>query len=610
MGAFLLNLNGGWRFRWCEVGDGTREGYHKADQRINLWRKGSVPGSVQGDLFRLGDLPDPFFGQNALLYRWIEEKEWWYARDVVMPEKLQLDRIVLRFEGVDTLAVIYVNGIEAGRTSNMFTAYEFDITRLLVPDLNRVTVRLDPVMRAAGEKDKTGLIKKRDWFAAAYIRKANFAYGDDMSQRFITTGIWRAVEIAGYRRSRIANLHIATDLKDKNKKAVVKVALEIDKFVARDLPLALKIEIVHRGNRVAGHSCRLYLKRNRLVYKTFFDMPHPSLWWPNGFGEQNLYDLRVSIADRKGKLLDEREDRFGIRKIALIQENDRKEGGKTFGFEVNGVRMFAKGANWSPLDIAQILPKREKKQKYRELIELARAANFNMFRVNGGGYYEDREFYDACDEAGIMVWQDFMFSDCMYFDDDNAFVNECRREAEYVVRMLRNRACVILWCGNNEVDEIYYLDGHTMEDWRVWGEKIFHKLFPNICRNLDAGRPYWPSSSWSASGKHPLWEKMGDYHLYPIFGVPRPTRHPYGRRPYPTSTSPDSWNLDSLSYRLYGRSRGKFYSEFGQVGVPSLASLKKIMDKRFLWPVENNPAWDYHVAVSCPKRAMPATQCY
>lgn len=613
----IISLNGAWYFSAFTPGDGEKAGVFKPGFSPAGWRKGSVPGSVHGDLFSLGELPDPVVEQNTRQYRFIDEKEWWYTKDFTLDREVAARDLFLKFEGLDTISTIYLNGKKLGKTANMLIPHEFKITGLVSRGKNRLAVRFDPVIREAERKDKKKIIEST-WKSipeknlerimrdrektmqsrlpleySYHIRKANFAYGGDMSQRLLTVGIWRPVSIVGYEGVRINNVRVRTRLSEENRKARVSLAVEINKFLSRSACFDLDVRVTAGNKAVFNKTFKLSLDKAKQTRQISFDVASPLLWWPNGTGEPNLYELNLEIKNGEKAVLDARSEKFGIREIALIQEKDKKEGGTTFTFAVNGIKIFAKGANWLPADnLMHPVPK----IRYRKLLGLAKEANFNMLRINGFGLYEDREFYNACDEMGIMIWQDFIFSDCMYPDDDPKFLAECRKEAEVTVRNLRNHPSIVLWCGNNEVDEIYYAGAHERPTWKLWGEKIFHDVLPGVCQRLDPTRPYWPSSAWSAPGKFPLWEKMGDYHFYPVSGgVWRPTKHPYGKRIFlPLS-------LENTSYRLYAREKAKFYSEFGLASLPSVRSLRKIMKADKLWPMENNPAWDYHIAASWPK---------
>lgn len=584
-----ISLNGNWRFTFFAPGEGERKKVYRENYPLDEWFKGKVPGTVQGDLLRLGKTPTPFFGEGANKYRFIEKKEWWYARDFSLSPSLKGRRIYLRFEGLDTIATVYLNGTTVGRTQNMFTPYEFELSDVLQME-NRLVVRFDPPILVAKKRDKRGIIEyanrsgRDDWHTAAYIRKANFAYGQDMSQRMITVGIWRPVRLIACGEARIKNVQVITKLREK--KAIIHLGIEIEKLVSTSLSLDLNFNI--RGKKQVIEKTKSFCLSPGKKGETLelsLSLPNPQLWSPNGMGEQNLYSLRVELL-RGRNVLDTCEERFGIREVKLLQESDRKEGGKTFGFSINGVKVFAKGANWAPADcLIYPVPAR----RYRSLLKMAKQANFNMLRINGLGIYEDEEFYRACDEYGIMIWQDFMLSDCPYPDDDKEFVKECKREGEIIVKRLRNHPCVVLWCGNNEVDEIYYGGGHRdAKFWGVWGEKIFHKTLPEVCKRLDPSRPYWPSSAWSSPGNFPLSTREGDVHFYPW--STHKWKTPKGK--YANSISLPL-NLQSLSYRRYAEAKGKFYSEFGQRAIPCLPTVKKMMAKEDMWPPDED-AWSYH----------------
>ncbi len=594
----ILSINGPWYFSSFEPNQIDIKEIFKNSFSSQGWLVGDVPGTIQGSLCKLSKTPDPFFKKGANAYRFLENKEHHYYREFILPKEFKENskEIFLCFEGIDTISTIYLNGKRVGSTQNMFTPYEFKVTDLLVPGKNKLLVKLESILKRAKEKDKRGIIKltRRDWFSASYIRKANFAYGGDMSQRMITVGIWRPVYFISYEKVRILNTQVITELSDENNKARVFLSVELEKFFSQDLRLILHVKISEKNNKVISQEFPFLLKEKKKIWKTSFDILSPNLWWPNGLGDQSLYSLEVKLLSESNELLDDYQEDFGIRKVELLQERDKIEGGRTFTFSINGIKVFAKGANWFPADLIYPVPK----ETYKELIISAKEANFNMLRINGAGIYEDEEFYRLCDEMGIMIWQDFMFSDCMYPDDDEEFLRECKREAEIVVEKLRNHPCIVLWCGENEVHEIYYSHGYKQpEIWGIWGEQIFQKILPEVCKRLDSTRPYWPGSPWSSPGKFPFSTQEGDFHLYPVTGIPPRPMYGYGKGvSLPLS-------LENTSYRLYAREkqRAKFYSEFGLASVQSLKSLEKIMDRNDFWPIEDNPVWKYNIAASFPQ---------
>lgn len=593
-----LSLDGDWSFRPFAFGEGQDLRVYERDHGLVGWFRGIVPGTVQGDLARLKHLPNSYWDRNARQYRAVEEKEWWYARDFDVPAPLLQKTVSLRFEGIDTIADIYLNGRKIGFAQNMFTPYEFEVTELLSEKGNRLAIRFDSPVRVGTQRDKRGIVAlcekkihpdKQGWHTCAYVRKGNYAYGGDMAQRMITVGLWRSVALVAHETARIRHCQVVT--RPEETKAVVNVTVDLERLSPDTSPLTVRLEVSDpRGGRV-GEVVSLTAEQGQESVQTAVTVEHPELWWPNGVGTPSLHSLKIEVLSNDD-LLDTWEERFGIREVELLQEDDQVEEGKTFTFAVNGVKVFAKGANWVPADHHMTPVTRE---RYEKLLGSAKDANINMFRMNGYGVYEDDLFYELCDEYGIMLWHDFMFSDCMYPDDDPEFMAECGREAEIVVRRLRNHPCIVLWCGNNEIDEIYYLSGHkNPEVWGIWGESLFHELLPEICRRLDPGTPYWPSSAWSAPGVFPLAEELGDRHCYAWnANVYRalPGGGPYGGQYGESVQFPKT--LENISYRLYARDKGKFYSECGQRGVPAVATLKELMKADQMWPPDKE-AWSYH----------------
>ncbi|MCK4308217.1 hypothetical protein KAW50_08340, partial [candidate division WOR-3 bacterium] len=365
-----MSLDGKWLFKSFSVNN--KLNFNKIDwDATKSWDKGSIPGSVQGDLLKLGKVPNPFFERGAEKYRWIEQKEWWYQKEFNLPRELNDKKIYIRFEGLDTIAIIYLNGKEIGKTQNMFTPYEFEITDMLNKGKNKIAIGFASTVLTARKKDKRGIMQLlNDWYTASYIRKGNFAYGEDMSQRMITVGIWKSVKLTSYDKARILDCQIISKIKDK--KAVISLNIEIEKLVDKDISLNLQIRL---NGKKTSKDIPFIQKKDKKIIKVSFQIDNPDLWWPNGIGKQNLYSIEVELR-HKNMGLDIWKDRFGIREVKLLQEKDKAEGGKTFTFVINGVKVFAKGANWVPADNLMFpIPK----ERYRKLIRLAKEANFNMF---------------------------------------------------------------------------------------------------------------------------------------------------------------------------------------------------------------------------------------
>ncbi len=290
-----------------------------------------------------------------------------------------------------------------------------------------------------------------------------------------------------------------------------------------------------------------------------FSIKNPNLWQPNGRGKQKLYNIRVELVD-KDNIIDVKETKIGLRTVKLVQEQDPDGKGRSFYFEVNGSPVFAKGANYIPNDV---FLNRVSPEKYEFIVKSAAEANMNMLRVWGGGIYENDLFYDLCDKYGIMVWQDFMFA-CALYPGNDAFLENVRLEAIDNVKRIRNHPCIVLWCGNNEIETAW----GPYEDNRGWGWKeklteeqrriiwraydtLFHHILPGVIEKEDHGRPYWHSSPSAGMGQLASYEtRSGDMHYWGVW---------HGLHPF-------------SDFRKY---RARFMSEYGFQSFPEFNSVKK-----------------------------------
>ena len=543
--------------------DGMWELGFSREGRAFQWIKAKVPGDVHLDLMRAGLLEEPLYGMNAEKCLWTAEVTWHYRKKFHL-EKLEKDvRYELTFCGLDTTCTIFLNEQEIGRHNNMFVPCSIDVTKNLVAGENTLLVKIDSginqykdkypdvikLLKHRSQQNVDAIVKIRIW-----IRKTLIGFGWDCAPVLMTCGIWRSVGLRRHKILALRNPYITSKL-DKDS-AIIDISFELEKFIEKNIQVEIRTRISNRGKTIGEVSKFLTVGKNPI--KESMHLKNPSLWWPIPFGRPNLYDISIEV-NKDGVLLDSYNDRFGIREIKLEQRN-LGHGEKTFTFVVNGKRIFAKGANWFPAD--SILA-RVNEQKYRELIRLAREANFNMLRVWGGGIYEDELFYKFCDENGIMVWQDFMFACALYPDGDKEFLENITRECEIAVKQLRNHPSIVLWCGNNEGStskRIVELFGK----YRGW--KIFHRLLPNICKRLDPQRIYWPASPYGDGDEYEgsNTAREGDRHSW--FGVP--------------------------DYRKYADEKGKFISEFYAFAPSAKESLEK-----FLPPEElrvDSKSWKFH----------------
>lgn len=435
-----LDLNKNWQFR--------KHGTTK-------WYKAEVPGTVHTDLLANKLIPDPFYRDNENKVQWVEKAVWEYKTvfDVSAELLLQKKNIEIEFDGLDTYADVFLNGIRIMHADNMFRQWTADIKQLLKLKNNILQVRFAPASELAKLSKSAEKISYPD-NERIYVRKAQYQFGWDWGPRLVTCGIWKEVRLSG---------------------------------------------------------------------------------WDEPFVDS-------------GKKL-----KIPRRDIKLITQKDSI--GESFYFTVNGKPTFVKGTNWIPS--GNFLPRAKKLQRYDYLIKAAKEANINMLRVWGGGVYEDDLFYDLCDKYGIMVWQDFMFAGALY-PADSAFLKNVEEEVRYQVKRLRNHPCIALWCGNNEIEEAWFNWGwqkqfnySAADSLKLWNDykKIFHQLIPNILKELDPGRPYWPSSPSLGWGRDSAYKK-GDVHYWGVW---------WGKEPV----------------EKYNEKFGRFMSEYGMQGMPDMKTIKQ-----------------------------------
>ena len=500
----VMQIHTGWQFR--EVG--------KTD-----WYTATVPGCVHTDLLHNKLIDDPFYRDNEKKQQWIEKKDWEYTARFEVPAKiLERERVELVFEGLDTYAKVYLNEQLLLNADNMFRTWRVDSKQLLKAGAN--TLRI--VFRSP-VNEVLPLMAKLNYQLPApndqgektspFTRKAPYHYGWDWGPRFVTSGIWRPVSLQAWDHARVNDLNIVVK-KISPEVAVLTATVEIDATTGG----AATILLENLTNKVVAGKKQIQLEKGTNQVSFDFTVTRPALWWPNGLGAQPLYSFRArSLVN--GRVTDERVARTGLRTMELRQQRD--EAGQTFMFVVNGVPVFAKGGNWIPADS---FPSRITREKYRYFIKSVRDSNMNMLRVWGGGIYEADDFYELCDEMGIMVWQDFMFA-CSMYPADQQFLDSVRAEAIDNVKRLRNHPSVVLWAGNNEVEAAWMNWG-----WRqnlpasLWDDykKIFHGVLQEVCATFDPSRPYWPSSPRGGLDDDPDSMRSGDVHSWRVWHFAEP----------------------------------------------------------------------------------------
>jgi len=518
-------LNGTWRLK--QLGRGGVE------------LTAEVPGCVHGALLAAGRIEDPFHRDHELDLQWIGEADWRYEhRFHVDPALLEHDRVELRCRGLDTFATLELNGKAIGEADNMFRTWSFDVRERLKAGENRLVVTFASVMPYIRRKERERHLAsptciEHEPQGRSYVRKCHCNFGWDWGPVLTTAGIWRDIELVGFSTARLADVRVEQDHSPRRR---VDLAVHVEAEKLGRAKLTARATVRRGGEAVADAEAAMSGRRQTL------DLPirDPALWWPNGLGEQPLYEVTVELCDADREVLDRWTRRIGLRTLRLVREKD--QWGESCTFACNGVRFFAKGANWIPADAVYT---RVDRDRYRRLLGHAAAAHMNMIRVWGGGLYEDDAFYEICDELGLCVWQDFMFACCSYPADDPAFMDSVRAEAIDNVRRLRHHACLALWCGNNELEMFVASDeGWPRMPWKEY-KALFDRLLPKVVRQHDPQTDYWPCSPHSPRGDRNNHNNpdVGDAHLWAVW---------HGRQPF-------EW---------YRTAMHRFCSEFGFQSFP------------------------------------------
>jgi len=550
----IIDLNGTWEMLFGR--EGERDPASFAEAAAAGWRKvaAEVPGNVELDLQRAGLEPDPFFGTNLYGYRKYEFCQWWLQKTFRAPARPR-DPVetVLRIEGLNTYGTIWINGERVGETANMLVEHELDVSRLIAWGAdNEIVIRISSAMNKAREREFPVHLLGTDWHdEMVALRMPAHSFGWDIMPRFPSAGIWRSIGIAARPADHLTDVYYATTkLDDDGAELTVRY-----RFKARDPELA-GYAVRLRGS--CGDS-----RFERTVIAHFVSggftvrIPSPRLWWPRGYGEANLYDVETSLL-KGGAVVDTRTERIGIRTAAVERRYEEGDKGE-FRIRINDTPVMAMGSNWVPLDAfhsrdAARLPK---------AFEMVNDTGCNILRCWGGNVYEDHAFFDLCDENGVMVWQDFSFA-CGSYPHDEEFLRGVADEAGRVVRKLRNHPSLLLWAGDNEIDQDFRFRGYREPHARK--NRISREVLPQAVRDHDPYRPYIESSPCIP------------YHIDDDLAVPE--QHTWGPRDY-------------FKGEFYGRTSAHFISEIGDHGRPAVASLPKYNSADNLWPMPNDE-WDTH----------------
>lgn len=502
-------------------------------RQLNLgaWKPATVPGTVHTDLMDQGIIEDPYYRANENTVQWVDKVNWEYrSLFAVTPDVLNQQHQELIFHGLDTWCEVYLNGTLLGKTDNMFRTWRFDVTGKLKQTDNELRVKIySPIIKGIEALERYGLVlpASNDYSqyggmgevrVSVYMRKAPYHFGWDWGPRLVTSGIWRDVELKAWSDQRITDVYIRQpEVTRKNAKLEAEITYESDKDQTVEIRIAT--------DKKSWASRTVEVKAGENNIRLPFEIRNPRLWWSIGLGEQYQYNFDVFVkADGNNTI--RKTVKTGLRSIKLVRNKDEK--GESFGFELNGVPVFAKGANAIPGDL--FLP-RVTDERYKKMVLDAVNANMNMIRIWGGGIYEDDAFYKYCDEYGILVWQDFAFA-CAMYPGDKAYQENVRQEAIDNIKRLRNHPSLALWCGNNEIDLAWRHDSKGGWGWkRPYNEQerehifkaytdIFHTILPDVLAEYTDGDDYWPSSPMAGPGinQHNVYTgTTGDNHYWGVW---------------------------------------------------------------------------------------------
>ena len=571
------NLDAGWQFRAVANTD-------RYD--VREWHPAQVPGVVQTDLLHSGLIPDPFDRDNEFRLQWIGLADWEYQTAFQLDAaSLAHDHADLVFDGLDTLADVYLNDQAILHADNMFRHWRVPAKAMLKPGANTLRivfhspvekmlpyVKSLPYVLPSISTNNYG--NEENIATAPYTRKAPYNYGWDWGPRFLTEGIWQPVRLETWDALRIESFHIhqqsiTADLAN----VTAELEIEASRPTTATLTLAhdeMSASQVSDGN----HTLQLNAGINRVSFP--LRIASPRLWYPVGYGAQNRYRFAASI--RIGRDAAARaETRTGLRSVELRRVPD--QWGKSFEFVVNGISVFAKGADVIPFDS---FPNRATPDIHRNILQSARDAHMNMVREWGGGYYESDDFYDICDELGIMVWQEFMFGGDMV-PGDVAFQENVRQEAVDQIKRLRDHPSIVIWCGNNEIETGWHYWGDRQQFKesisadardRVWQDYVI--LFADVLKSAVMQYadpvPYTPSSPSANFEEPPDNQHNGDMHYWQVWHAQAPASDytqqfprfmsEFGFQSFPemrtirTFAKPEDFNIRSTVMQAHQKNKG------------------------------------------------------
>jgi beta-mannosidase len=536
----VQKLHNNWKMRRLTIGK---------QMDTSPYLPAKVPGSVYSDLLANNKIEDPFWRDNEDKTFALMEDDWEYVTGFRVSQRLlNNDTVLLHCDGLDTLADLFLNNVAIGAVDNMHRVWEFDVKKNLKAGENILRIVFHSPLKFLRESLKKIKVDGSGECLEGFphLRKAHCMFGWDWGPRLPDAGIWRAIQLVAFNAARIDNVYIT----QKHRKAAV------------DLDINVRLDVSAYGRDALKNSLswKTVITDPKGKSKTYENSPtkitieNPELWWPYNYGPQPLYTVKVILL-AKGREIDSWERRYGLRTMTVHIQKDKW--GESFATEVNGVQIFAMGADYIPEDniLSRVNPKRT-----RQLLEQCTAANFNSVRVWGGGYYPDDYFYDICDELGLLVWQDCMFA-CAVYELTQEFEANIKAELADNIKRIRHHASLALWCGNNEmemfVDKMRWVSSLKQKADYI---KMYEYIFPKLFKELDPQTFYWPASPSSGGGfDEPNDPNRGDVHYWDVW---------HGNKPF-------------SDYRNY---YFRYASEFGFQAYPALKTIES-----FTLPEDRNP---------------------
>lgn len=506
-------------------------------------------GTVQSTLQKHNYQADPFYGENEKEYQWVEGHAWeFYSEFMLDSVQMTKDHVELHFPSLDTYVTIYLNGKELARTENAFHPHHLGIKKLARIGLNQLKLVFTPPVMFHASAYRKGYKYPApndagELMVAPLCRKPQYQFGWDWALRINTMGLWKAASLKCYNENRIRLAKVETKSLKTNK-ATMELFVRLEHLPEKDY----KVSMSHLGKE----GIRIGKKENRLE----FEISDPNLWWPRGYGEQHLYRDTVIIHDDSGNVIDSWPLIFGVRTTELVQEDD--QWGTSFYFKINGHAVFCKGANFIPQDV---FPEHVTEEQTRHQVEMMKESNFNMIRVWGGGYYQSEAFYQACDEMGILVWQDLMFACAMYPGDEH-FLGLVRKELSEELPRMAGHPSVVYINGNNEVAVA----------WKHWGFQIRYAIGRRKQKKIEA--------AYEAIFKKLAPEQVEQYTYLPYVHT----------SPLSNWGKAENFNHGTMHYwgvwhgrdpiEDFGLKTGRFNAEYGFQSFPEYATLESFSEEK------------------------------